>query len=49
MNARRAWSEVMQTQREHKSQPRLLYPTKLSINVDGENKIFQDKANSNII
>jgi hypothetical protein len=36
--------EVMQTQREHKYQPRLLYPTKFSINIDGETKIFQDKT-----
>jgi hypothetical protein len=44
MNARRAWSEVMQTLREHKCQPRLLYPAKFSINIDGETKIFQDKT-----
>jgi hypothetical protein len=40
MKARR----VMQTLREHKCQPRLIYPAKLSINIDGENKIFQDKT-----
>jgi hypothetical protein len=34
----------MQILREHKCQPRLLYPAKLSINIDGENKIFQDKT-----
>jgi hypothetical protein len=33
----------MQTLREHKCQSRLLYPAKLSINIDGETKIFQDK------
>jgi hypothetical protein len=44
MKARRAWSEVMQTLREHKCQPRLLYPEKLSINIEAENKIFQDKT-----
>jgi hypothetical protein len=44
MKARRAWSEVMQTLREHKCQPRLLYPTKLSINIDGKTKILQDKT-----
>ena len=44
MKARRAWSEVIQTLREHKCQPRLLYPAKLSINIDGETKIFQDKT-----
>jgi hypothetical protein len=31
MNARRAWTDVIQTLREHKCQPRLLYPDKLSI------------------
>jgi hypothetical protein len=40
MKARRAWSEVMQTPREHKCQPRILYPAKLSFNIDGETKIF---------
>jgi hypothetical protein len=44
MKARRACIEVMQTLREHKCQPRLLYPAKLSINMDGETKIFQDKT-----
>ena len=34
----------MQTLREHKCQPRLLYPAKLSINIDGEIKIFHDKT-----
>jgi hypothetical protein len=33
----------MQTLREHKCQPRQLYSGKLSINIDRENKIFQDK------
>jgi hypothetical protein len=46
MKARRAWSEVMQTLREHKWQLRLPYPAKLSINIDGETKIFQDKTKS---
>jgi hypothetical protein len=44
MKARRAWSEVMQTLREHKFQLRLLYSAKFLINIDGENKIFQDKT-----
>ena len=44
MNARRAWTDVIQTLREHKCQPRLLYPAKLSINIDGETKVFQDKT-----
>ena len=44
MKARRSWTDVMQTQREQKCQPRLLYPTKLSITIAGENKIFHDKT-----
>ena len=44
MKARRAWTDVIQTQREHKFQPRLLYPAKLSsINIYGETKVFHDK------
>jgi hypothetical protein len=34
----------MQTLREHKCQPRLLYPAKLSITIDGETKVFHDKT-----
>jgi hypothetical protein len=44
MKARRHWADVIQTLREHKCQPRLLYPAKLSITVDGENKISHDKT-----
>jgi hypothetical protein len=43
MKARRYWAEVIQTLREYKCQPRVLYPAKLSITIDGENKIFHDK------
>jgi hypothetical protein len=43
MKARRSWADVIQTLREHKCQPRLLYPEKLSINIDGETKLFHDK------
>ena len=43
MKARRAWTDVMQTLREHKCQPRLLYPAKLSITIDGETKVFHGK------
>jgi hypothetical protein len=31
MKVRRSWTDVIQTLREHKCQPRLLYPAKLSI------------------
>jgi hypothetical protein len=44
MKARRSWTDVTQTLREHKCQPRLLYPAKLSITTDGEPKIFHDKT-----
>jgi hypothetical protein len=43
MKARRSWADVIQTLREHKCQPRLLHPAKLSITIDGETKIFHDK------
>jgi hypothetical protein len=43
MKARRSWTNVMKTPKEHKCQPRLLYPAKLSITIDGETKVFHDK------
>jgi hypothetical protein len=44
MKVRRSWTDVIQTLTEHKSQPRLLYPAKLSITIDGETKVFHDKT-----
>jgi uncharacterized coiled-coil protein SlyX len=44
MKARRFWADVIQTLREHKCQPRQLYPAKLSITIEGETKIFHDKT-----
>jgi hypothetical protein len=44
MKARRAWTDVIQTLRGHKFQPRLLYPAKLSITIDGETKVFHNKT-----
>jgi hypothetical protein len=44
MKARRSWTEVIQILREHKCQPRLLYPGKLSIIIDGETKVFHVKT-----
>jgi hypothetical protein len=44
MKARRSWTDVIQTIREHKCQPMLLYPTKYSITIDGETKVFHDKT-----
>jgi hypothetical protein len=39
IKARRSWEDVI-----HKCQPRLLYPEKLSITINGETKIFHDKT-----
>jgi hypothetical protein len=44
MKASRSWTDVMQTLREHKCQPRLLYPAKFSITTDGETKVLHDKT-----
>jgi hypothetical protein len=43
MKARRPWTDVIQTLREHIFQPWLPYPAKLSITIDGETKVFHDK------
>jgi hypothetical protein len=43
MKARRSWIDVIQTLREHKCQPRLLYSVKLSMTRDRGTKIFHDK------
>jgi hypothetical protein len=44
MKARISWTDVIQTLIKHKYQPRILYPAKLSITIDGETKIFFDKT-----
>jgi hypothetical protein len=44
MKARRSWSDVIHTLGEHKCHPRLLYPAKLSITIDGKKKIFHYKT-----
>jgi hypothetical protein len=44
MKARRSWTDSIQTLREHKCQPRLLYPANLSITIDGETKVFHNKT-----
>ena len=44
MKASRSWTDVIQTLREIKCQPRLLYPAKLSITIVGETKVFHDKT-----
>jgi hypothetical protein len=44
MKARRSWKDVIQNLQEHKCQPWLLKPAKLSITIDGETKVFHDKT-----
>jgi hypothetical protein len=44
MKARRYWTNVLQTLSEYKYHPRLIYPAKLSITIDGETKVFHDKT-----
>jgi len=44
LKAGRSWTDVIETLREHKCQPRLLYPAKVSITIEGETKIFHDKT-----
>jgi hypothetical protein len=44
MRVRRSWTDVIQTLREHKCQPRLQYPAKLSITIDEETKVCLDKT-----
>jgi hypothetical protein len=34
IKVRRSWADLIQALRKHKHQPRLLYPAKLSINID---------------
>jgi D-arabinose 1-dehydrogenase-like Zn-dependent alcohol dehydrogenase len=43
LKARRFWTDIIQTLREHKCHPRLLYPAKLNHH-NGETKIFHDKT-----
>ena len=47
MKVRRLWSSIVQTLRDHGCQPRLLHPAKLSITIDGQNKIFHDRTRFN--
>ena len=44
LKARRAWAWFLQTLKDHRYQPRLLYQAKLLITIDGENKISCDKT-----
>jgi hypothetical protein len=44
MKARRSWTDIIQTLREQKLQPRLRHPAKLSFTIDRETKVFHDKT-----
>jgi hypothetical protein len=43
LKGRRAWSEVFQALNENNSNPRILYPTKLSFKINGVIQVFDDK------
>jgi hypothetical protein len=43
LKARKEWSEVFWALNENNFNPRILYPAKLSIKIDGAKKIFHNK------
>jgi hypothetical protein len=43
LKARRAWSEVFRALNENHFNPRILYPAKLSLKIDGATKVFHNK------
>jgi vacuolar-type H+-ATPase catalytic subunit A/Vma1 len=43
LKARRAWGEIFWALNENNSNPRILYPAKLSFKVDEAIKVFHDK------
>jgi hypothetical protein len=43
LKARKAWSEVFWALNENNFNPRILYPAKLSVKIDGTIKVFHDK------
>ena len=47
MKARRFWSSIMKTLRGQGCQLRLLYPAKLSLTIEVQNKKFHDRARFN--
>ena len=44
MKARKSWADILKTQRDRGCKPRLLYPEKITITINEENKIFYDKT-----
>jgi hypothetical protein len=47
LKARKAWSKVFQALNENNFNPRILYPAKLSLKIDGAIKVFHDKQKQN--
>ena len=43
LQARREWQKIFQVMRTRGLQPRLLYPARLSIKIEGQIKSFPDK------
>ena len=43
LQGRREWQKIFQVMRTRGLQPRLLYPARLSINIEGQIKSFPDK------
>ena len=43
LQARREWQEIFQVMRTRSLQPRLLYPARLSIKMEGQIRSFPDK------
>jgi hypothetical protein len=43
LKARRTWGEIFQALNENNFNPRILYPAKLSFNIDGAIKVSHDK------
>ena len=49
LQARRDWQEVFKVMKSKDLQPRLLYPAKLSLRMEGQIKCFPDKVKEFII
>ena len=44
LQARREWQKIFQVMRTTGLQPRLIYPARLSIKIEGQRKTFPDKT-----
>ena len=44
LQARREWQKIFQVMRTRGVQPRLLYPARLSVKIEGQIKSFPDKT-----